>query len=664
MKKYITTIMKYAFSLLLVLASLKITKDFKIIIGSILELIAIFGVSNILIKKSKWFNILNSILVLLFNSELIVLLYANSFITLVMLQSLTSVEDLQGKAFIYIVAVSLVLVFSVLPITHIEKLDKVPLAVFPILLAIDMGIVFMSDMSFTPYAGARDLYTQWHDYSEMKRLVAEMKNGNSANDYSSENEFNAEDDASSDLVNENNDNNSSNISDISSNSDVLPAAEDVSDETALQDNADVSESAIDTIDAATALTSESESSNELLASNAENANNSEVTTITNTEATAENGNQTTAVSNTATTNTTTTNNQAAVSKGNGLDPKMAKQFPVGVAMPHNTLPNGTNVIVIFVEGLSKNVITDARGIMPNLAAFKNECITFNNYYNHTFATYRGIQGQLYSGHSLDDFETNHMPSIMDVLKTKGYNTVFINVEPYNKDFTNYLKAMSFDKVLSSKDESDSFAGSLSDRQAYSMLFDTAKEYQNKGKPFFLCLYSFGTHMSFDTDENVYGDGSNNFMNRYYNCDYQLGAFIDNFKASPLSKNTLLVITGDHSAYADEDFIKTFPDYVRQHPACDQMPLYLYYNGITTSINAGGRNSLDLAPTILDLLGYERPASFLGYSLYGAQNESTILDSFFWNPDGLSYTGGGSISAPDKKVKEFVNGEVIRYISNK
>lgn len=650
-KNNITTLLKYGFSFVLILVTIKTTKDFKYILGGLFELIIIFGISNFLIKKSKWFNILNDLLMLIFNAELIVLLFASSFVTLVMLQSLTSVEDLQGKTVVYGLGVMLVLAFSFLPIKPIEQLDKIPnkvqLIALPILLCIDLGLIFGSSLSISPYSGAKDLYTQWSDYTEMKRMVAMYKSSAEQNSNVTDSTYDANDDyeyENDDYSNDysknnsdgNNAENSNNINNIEESDNQLADLENDGDTVSISDNS------TDSLQTENVDLQTTENNNNV-------ALNPDVVAANNTVSSNNTGIQT---------------NPTPAPKGNGLDSKLAKQFPVGVAMPHNTLPSGTNVIVIFVEGLSNNVITDSRGIMPNLAAFKNESITFTNYYNHTFATYRGIQGQLYSGHSLDDYEQNHLPSMMDVLKANGYNTAFINVEPYNKDFTNYLKAMSFDKVISSKDEADNFAGSLSDRQAYSMLFDTAKDYQAKGKPFFLGLYSFGTHMSFDTDENVYGDGSNNFMNRYYNCDYQIGAFIENFKNSSLAKNTLLIITADHSAYADEDFVKTFPTYVRNHPACDQIPLYIYYNGLTSVVNAGGRNSLDLAPTILDLLGYNSPATFLGASLYGAKNESTILDSFFWNPDGLSYTGDGMIKDPSKAAKDFVNGEVIKYISIK
>lgn len=646
MKKYITTIIKYAFSILLALITLKTTKDPKFVLAGLIELLAIFTLSDFLVMKSKWFNILNDILMFIFNGEMIMLLFGNSFVTLVMLQSLTSVEDLQGKVFIYGIGTILVIVASFLPITHVEKLKHYPIIAFPLLLIVDGVILFGAQQSYTPYAGAKDLYVQWHDYNEMKRMVEQYKN-----------------DALLAAVDEGIDEDI--YSDVTA--DVAGEADAVTDDSSLVVASTGASSSEEGAIGSDATSEDSEGAQ----ADVENQTSVDNTQATDTTQSTENvdgagSNDTTdtteATDTTQTTQVTqTTNTKSVIGQ---IDSKLQKDYPVGSAISHSTLPANTNVIVIFVEGLSNNVITDSRQIMPNLQAFKNECISFTNYYNHTFATYRGIQGQLYSGYSLDDFETNSLTSMMDVMKAHGYNTVFINAEPYNKEFSSYLKAMKFDKVVTNEKEvGESVANCLSDRQAYDLLFDTAKSYSTKGAPFFLGVYSFGTHVSFDSDENVYGDGSNNFMNRYHNCDYQLGAFIENFKKSSLASNTMLIITADHSAYADEDFVKSFPGYTRVHPACDQIPLYIYYNGISTSINAGGRNSLDMAPTVLDLLGFERPSTFVGHSLYSAKNQNTVLDSFFWNPDGVVYTGNG-ISYPNKKMKEYVNGEVIKYISIK
>ncbi len=63
---------------------------------------------------------------------------------------------------------------------------------------------------------------------------------------------------------------------------------------------------------------------------------------------------------------------------------------------------GKNVIVIFTEGMSSEIIGHADGrdfsITPNIDNYLKEGASFSNYYNHTAATFRGLRGQLTSGY--------------------------------------------------------------------------------------------------------------------------------------------------------------------------------------------------------------------------------------------------------------------------
>ena len=101
------------------------------------------------------------------------------------------------------------------------------------------------------------------------------------------------------------------------------------------------------------------------------------------------------------------------------------------------------MILIFTEGLSRSIIWDERNIMPNLRALESESLSFTNYYNHTFATFRGLIGQLYSGYQFDNLDTNGLISLQAILGKRGYQTAFINTEPSNTEFSEYLAVLPF-----------------------------------------------------------------------------------------------------------------------------------------------------------------------------------------------------------------------------
>lgn len=328
------------------------------------------------------------------------------------------------------------------------------------------------------------------------------------------------------------------------------------------------------------------------------------------------------------------------------------------------IPENPNVILIFVEGLSQNIINDPRNIMPNVSALQDASISFTNYYNHTFATYMGLSGQLYSGYQRENYDVNELVSIQDIFKDCGYQTSFINTEPQNKEFTEYLENFGFDQLLSDESRIDGMADALSDKSAYELLIETALEQEKSGKPFFLAMYSFGTHATLDGVYEKFGDGSNALLNRFYDLDVQIGRFLDQFDNSKLAENTVLIFTTDHATYQDADYVMAFPDYKRKDPSLDRIPLLLYYKGITPkSYDVSGRNSLDMVPTVLDFLDMSKPNYFLGDSLF-ASKSSSLCDTCFESMGIYYSTAGGEINILSAEKLQDFEKQLAKYYAVK
>lgn len=135
-----------------------------------------------------------------------------------------------------------------------------------------------------------------------------------------------------------------------------------------------------------------------------------------------------------------------------------------------------NIVLIFTEGLSQSIIDDPRNLMPNISYYQQNSLSFDNYYNHTAATYRGLSGQLYSGYQQNNDDKNHLISLHSILHDKGYKTIMLNVEPRNQEFTEYLSNMEFDELWSDAEYSHQLAENvISDRDAYNVLFSTLEK---------------------------------------------------------------------------------------------------------------------------------------------------------------------------------------------
>ena len=321
-----------------------------------------------------------------------------------------------------------------------------------------------------------------------------------------------------------------------------------------------------------------------------------------------------------------------------------------------------NVILIFTEGLSQNVIRDPREFMPNLAFYEDISMNFEGMFNHTAATYRGLMGQLYSSEQRDNLDPNHLPSLQSILRDEGYHTVFINSEPDNQEFSEYLSGMGFHEVYGAGvKERLGNSDSLSDKQAYGELFSMAEKLHKKRAPFFISMYTFGTHISFPSVDQVYpGEEENDLMNRFYDADYQFGDFMINFLNSDLKEDTVIIFTSDHATNEDYYFDEVFPpeEYGRFHGFCDSVPCFIFYDGMTPEVvECGGRTSIDLAPTILDFLNLSGPNYFLGTTMFAPQDEADPIEMTYY--DGEIYSTRHGVFEPYGKNKEM---ELLLYIN--
>lgn len=323
---------------------------------------------------------------------------------------------------------------------------------------------------------------------------------------------------------------------------------------------------------------------------------------------------------------------------------------------------GKNVVLILTEGLSQEIIEDSRNIMPNVAEYEKKSLNFTNYYNHTFATYRGIIGQLYSGYQLENLDENYLVSMEELFKENGYYTSFLNAEPNNTQFTTYLNTLGFDDVIGEPgNDYEGNTNSISDKEIYAALFDQMEEQAKNDKPFFTVVYTFGTHLSFDSTDQKFGDGSNPLLDKFYDADYQFGQFMEKFETSDLAENTVIAFTADHAAYIESSFQKTFPDLCSRPGDLSRVPFFLYYSGITRKeVDVEGRNSIDLAPTICDYLDIDGENYFLGESLFAPTQNNNSFDTFFSNSSAEYSTAGGEIKPLSEAEQNIFDSSVEDY----
>lgn len=331
-----------------------------------------------------------------------------------------------------------------------------------------------------------------------------------------------------------------------------------------------------------------------------------------------------------------------------------------------------NVVLMMTEGLSAEVLDVYNdlglNLTPNLDKLHSESFVVDNYFNHTAATFRAVRGQLYSGYqslggyyndgtglgevtveSLAEKMNVSTISIVDILNEYGYNTCYVNSEPYSEQIKAYAKSFGVDTLVSGNYD----VKQLSDRQAFDVLAETVLNLQKKTEPYLVIFYNIGTHHGFDSPDVKYADATNPDLNKFHNYDHWFGDFFEKMRAAGVWENTLLVFTADHASYPAPEFKKTFR--TDREEFIGRIPLFFYSDDVSAgSIDACGRNSLDMAPTLLDILGFSSfPNYFLGTSLFlDAASELSYMSAqgSLFHCTRESYTV--PVSRKDGRVKEI------------
>lgn len=520
----ISMIAKYVFTALLILLSYRSSRHPLYLMVSFLELFGIILLSNYLFKIKKWLAYaVHYILLFLLNVELLVMLFGSTYVSLVMVTNLESLEALSGSMPLYVTGIIFLLVFTFAPIRSFE-LSKISAGkIFSIVLVVELGLTMLYGNSYSPLFAVYRLGLDARDYQRQLAEIAKLPN----------------------------------------------------------------------------VTAEFYS------------------------------------------------------------PGIAS----AIDKPGN-LQEQPNVVLIFVEGLSQSIIDDERNLMPYVRQLQTESLSFSGYYNHTFATYRGLIGQLYSGYQLDNYDDNSLISMQDIFRNQGYLTSFVNTEPRNVQFTTYLDAMNFDQLVMDPETTYSGpGGTLSDKEAFEVLYETMEG--QAGQPYFTAMYTFGTHISMDSPDEKHGDGKNYLLNRFHNFDIQFQAFMEKVKASGMADNTLFVFTTDHATYQDADFISAFPNYPRANTDVDEVPLFFYYNGITPQvIEVKGRNSLDMAPTVFDYIGISEENYFLGVSLFFPKENNNSYDTVFYDNSFLLSTDQEVIQPLPDATSPIIEDRLQKYFAAK
>jgi arylsulfatase A-like enzyme len=325
-----------------------------------------------------------------------------------------------------------------------------------------------------------------------------------------------------------------------------------------------------------------------------------------------------------------------------------------------------NVLVFMMESVPSKYIETFGGkypVTPNIKSYSEDSMRFDNIYAHAPSTQYSIFSLFSSMYNDISYYgmTNRYPylkldSVSNTLSRNGFRTGFFwsadsrfqRVDEFllNKgldavqDFRGQKCATPTFKLSSETWKNMDYNSDLCTAQATIDWLNTDAE-----KPFFAIMFTAMTHYPYlvtdspmftkmsrsarDTTLVHYSDDEkfNSYLNALKIGDLALGQILGSLKQSGKLDSTLVVILGDHGEAFGEhgDYVHASAIYEENiHIPLIMINKHLFHDEVVHSV--GG--IVDVAPTILDILGLPLPKQWQGRSLFSEQRPNK---TFFFNP---------------------------------
>ena len=149
----------------------------------------------------------------------------------------------------------------------------------------------------------------------------------------------------------------------------------------------------------------------------------------------------------------------------------------------------------------------------------------------------------------------------------------------------------------------------------------ADQIEKNKSPFFATIFTLSSHPPYNLPqqfENVFPEGLHRIHELIGYVDLSLKRFFDNIKHKKWFNKTLFIITSDHTS--NETFEKNYSGYLNRH----KIPLIFYMgDNSLKGKNYNITQQIDIMPTILDFIDYQKPFFSFGKSALGDDSWALI-----------------------------------------
>lgn len=309
-------------------------------------------------------------------------------------------------------------------------------------------------------------------------------------------------------------------------------------------------------------------------------------------------------------------------------------------------PSKTNICVIILESFSKEFtgIGQRKSYTPFLDSLMNQSVVYTNAIANGKTSINGIPAIVASmpcfteNHYLNSmYSNNRLQTLPNLLKDFGYTSVFFHGGTNGTmNFNSFAPLAGYDAYFGrseyNNDEDYDGQWGIWDEP---FLIRTSQEITKLKQPFFTSIFTLSSHNPYKVPEKHKGKfpkGDLKIHESVGYADYALQQFFKEAQKQAWFNNTLFVITADHTAESKDPF---YSNVIGQYT----IPIIFYQKNMTPKQETKTVQQIDIMPTILDILAYDKPYYSFGKSMLSDSEQPVIYynsPSFYCVTDSVFY----------------------------
>lgn len=308
-----------------------------------------------------------------------------------------------------------------------------------------------------------------------------------------------------------------------------------------------------------------------------------------------------------------------------------------------------NIVILIVESMGKEYSglnnPKSEGYTPFLDSLSRESLRFRYSFANGKRSIQALPSIFNSFPSLTDqsyisspYSANKTEGLAYLLKEEGYYSSFMhggaNGTMY---FDKFCFISGFDDYYGMNEypNSEDYDGNwgIFDEPYLQYAVDKISEFQ---QPFLNAIFTLSSHHPYtipDQHKDKFPKGTSEIHESIGYADYALKKFFDKAKTTDWYDNTLFVITADHTSISNSK-------YFQRNQGVYAVPI-LFFNpndSLLKSEKSILAQHIDIMPSILDYLQYNKEFYAFGNSLFRTNNNRFIInqlnDNFFFNNSDL------------------------------